>query len=137
MDIIRTEGAQLPAAHEALEMIRQLLSNQQAMAQEIEQLRRSVQLLTKVTPAQATALNRAMRERAAVICERYRLQDEGNCLTLLSNCIRRDVRFRAGISSIKDLPRCEWEAYMHYVDMWDDYKEVRKIREKARAKREA
>lgn len=137
MDIIRTEGAQLPAAHEALEMIRQLLSNQQAMAQEIEQLRRSVQLLTKVTPAQATALNRAMRERAAVLGERYRLQDVGNYLTLLSNCIRRDVRFRAGISSIKDLPRCEWEAYMHYIDMWDDYKVARKLREKARAKRGA
>lgn len=137
MDIIRTDGAQLPAAHEALEMIRQLLSNQQAMAQEIEQLRRSVQLLTKVTPAQATALNRAMRERAAVLGERYRLQDVGNYLTLLSNCIRRDVRFRAGISSIKDLPRCEWEAYMHYIDMWDDYKVARKLREKARGKRGA
>lgn len=132
MEIIRTESAQLPATQEQwLGMFRQMLESQQAMAQEIEQLRRSVQLLTKVTPAQAAAINRAMRERAEALSARYRIWDIENHVTLLSNCIRRDVRFRAGISSIKELPRCECEAYLHYIEMWDDYKAVRALREKA------
>lgn len=108
-----------------------LAVSQQGMLEEIRLLRRSVQQLTKVSPAQATQLNRLMRETAEKLCAQYRLQDIENGAVRLCNCIRRDVRLRAGIQSMRELPRCEFEAYCNYIALWDDYKAVKTLRKKA------
>lgn len=107
---------------------------QQQMADELQKMRRSIQQLTKVTPAQATQLNRLMRDTAQALVVRYRLQDIPNAVTLMANCIRRDVRFRAGIQSMRDLPRCEAEAYINYISLWDNYKVVKTLRSRAEKK---
>lgn len=113
---------------------RSLAEGQQQMAEEMRLMRRSIQQLTKVTPAQATQLNRLMRETAETLVQRYRLQDIPNAVTLLSNCIRRDVRFRAGIQSMRDLPRCEFDAYVNYISLWDNYKAAKSIRSRQERK---
>lgn len=112
-----------------------LVDNQQHMAvsmqrmtEEMQLLRRSVQQLTKVTPSQATELNRLMRETAQALSDRYRVQAVDKVVAL----IRRDVRLRAGIKSMRDLPRCEYEAFCSYIALWDDYKKIRALREKLR-----
>ncbi len=112
-----------------------LVDNQQHMAvsmqrmtEEMQLLRRSVQQLTKVTPSQATELNRLMRETAQALSDRYRVQAVDKVAAL----IRKDVRLRAGIKSMRDLPRCEYEAFCSYIALWDDYKKIRALREKLR-----
>lgn len=96
-------------------------------------LEREVRLLAKVTPAQANAIHEAIRSRAAEICAQYRAE---GCEKAAANAIRRAVRLTTGISSVRDLPRCEYSVAMDQVRMWDDYKAMKAIRARGGAKRE-
>lgn len=86
-----------------------------------------VKLLTKVTPAQASAINEAIRQRAAELCENYRAQ---GCEKAAANAIRRAVRLTTGTNSVRDLPRCEYSVAMEQVSMWDDRKVMKALRAK-------
>jgi len=110
---------------------RELASSQQRMLQEMQLMRRSIQQLIRVSPAQATQLNRLMRETAEKLVARYRVEHMEKASTLVANSIRRDVRLRAGIQSMRELPRCEFEAYMDYIALWDDYKTIKALRTRA------
>lgn len=92
-------------------------------------LERQVSLLTKVTSMQARELNTAIRARAVELAAMYTLP---GCENALANAIRRDLRITAGVSSVRELPRCEFKVYMQQVEMWDDYKIVKAIRQKTR-----
>lgn len=95
----------------------------------ITMLERQVALLTKVTSMQARELNAAIRARAAELAVMYTLP---GCEATLANAIRRDVRMTAGVSSMRELPRCEFRVYMQRVEMWDDYKTLKAIRKRVR-----
>lgn len=90
-------------------------------------LEREVRLLTKVTPAQANAINGAIRQRAAELCENYRAQ---GCEKATANAIRRAVRLTTGTNSVRELPRCEYSVAMEQVRMWDDRKIMKALRAK-------
>ena len=94
-------------------------------------LEREVRLLTKVTPAQASAIQAAIRSRAAEICAQYRAE---GCEKAAATAIRRAVRLTTGISSVRDLPRCEYSVALEQVRMWDDYKAMKAIRARGGAK---
>ena len=116
--------------------MRQMREAMQAMAQLLRttnetmmQLQRQVRLLEKVTPAQASALNRAIRERAAELCAIYMAP---GCDKAVAVAIRKAVKLRFGAATAKDLPRCEYEVAMAQVRGWDDYKIMKGIREKVK-----
>ena len=92
------------------------------------QLQRQVRLLEKVTPAQAGALNRAIRERATELCAIYMAP---GCDKAVAAAIRKAVKLRFGVSTAKELPRCEYEVAMAQVQGWDDYKIMKGIRGRA------
>ena len=93
------------------------------------QLQRQVRLLEKVTPAQAGALNKAIRERAVELCAIYMVP---GCDKAVAAAIRRAVKLRFGAAAAKDLPRCEYEVAMAQVQGWDDYKIMKGIRERVK-----
>ena len=105
------------------EIMRGMADMLRATNERMAALEREVRLLTKVTPAQANAIHEAIRSRAAEICEKA-----------AANAIRRAVRLTTGISSVRDLPRCEYSVAMEQVRMWDDYKAMKAIRARGGAK---
>lgn len=110
------------------EIMRGMADMIRATNEEMAALKREVRLLTKVTPAQATAINEAIRMRAAELCESYHAM---GCEKPVANAIRRAVRLTTGTNSVRELPRCEYSVALEQVRMWDDYKVMRAIRAKA------
>ncbi len=113
------------------EVMRGMADMLRATNEEMAALKREVRLLTKVTPAQASAINEAIRARAAELCESYRAT---GCEKATANAIRRAVRLTTGTNSVRELPRCEYSIALERVRMWDDYKAMRAIRAKAQSK---
>lgn len=113
------------------EIMRGMADMLRATNERMAALEHEVRLMTKVTPAQASTINEAIRTRAAEICIQYRAQ---GCEKAAANAIRRAVRLITGISSVRDLPRCEYSIAMEQVQMWDDYKVMRAIKAKGALK---
>ena len=114
------------------EMMANMAAMLKATTESMEQLRRQVRLLEKVTPAQATSINRAIRDRATEICTIYMVRgDQGE--KLAAAAIRKAVKLQFGAGSVKEVPRCDYEIALEQVRTWDDYKAMKTIREKARA----
>lgn len=91
----------------------------------IKALEDEVKRLTKVTPAQASALNRLIREHAALICEKHRAT---GCEKMIGTAIRKAIKNTCGISSIRELPRCDYSVAIRQVEIWDDYRQVLEIK---------
>ena len=136
-ELVRMETGNAPAIPEAVAVeMQQMREALQTMAgllrttnETMAQLQRQVRLLEKVTPAQATAINRAIRERAAALCRVYGARD---CDKAVAAAIRKAIKLRFGANTAKELPRCEYDVAMAQVNGWDDYKTMKEI--KARAK---
>jgi len=94
-------------------------------------LENAVQLLTKVTPMQAGAINKAIRERAREMCEAHRAPG-GEAQA--QNAIRREVRLAFGVQSVRELPRCEYQVALRQVQLWEDYRAMKTIKSKVGAK---
>ena len=115
-------AAEMQQMREALQTMAGLLrTTNETMAQ----LQRQVRLLEKVTPAQAGAINRAIRERAATLCRVYAARD---CEKAVAAAIRKAIKLRFGANTAKELPRCEYEVAMAQVNSWDDYKTMKEIK---------
>ena len=89
-----------------------------------------LRMLTKITPAQANAINAAIRDRAAELCGAHRAP---GCEKAVANAIRRAVKLTTGISAVRELPRCEYSVAMEQVQLWDDYKAIKAIKKKREA----
>lgn len=123
MDVLLQEVKQMEETMQA--MARLMRTTNEAMVQ----LQRQVRLLEKVTPAQASAINQAIRERAGELCAIYLLRGDG-CEKPVAAAIRKAVRLRFGVNGAKELPRCEYEVAMAQVQGWDDYKTMKEIKER-------
>ena len=132
-ELVRMETGNAPAIPEAVAVeMQQMREALQTMAgllrttnETMAQLQRQVRLLEKVTPAQATAINRAIRERAAALCRVYGARD---CDKAVAAAIRKAIKLRFGANTAKELPRCEYEVAMAQVNGWDDYKTMKEIK---------
>ena len=108
------------------EIMRSMADMLRATNERMASLEREVRLMTKVTPAQANAINEAIRQRAVELCGEYRAK---GCEKAAA--IRRAVRLTTGVNSIRELPRCEYAVAMEQVKMWDDFKTMKALRSKA------
>ena len=134
-EMVLPEPTMLPQKTES-EQIAELLSVMQGMAQMIRAthdrmaaLEAQVRQLTKVTPAQATSINKAVRQRAEALCREY---GASGCERQVADRIRRAIKLGSGASNVREIPACEYKVTMNQVSMWDDYKVIRDIKTKAR-----
>lgn len=102
-----------------------------ATNERIASMEREIRLLTKVTPAQASAINTAIRDRAGALCSDYRAP---GCEKAVANAIRRALKLTTGVSSVRELPRCEYSVALQSVQIWDDYKAMKAIKAKGGTK---
>lgn len=113
------------ALEQMAQIMRGMSDMMRATNERMAALEHQVRLLTKVTPAQATQLGKSITERAEQLCTTYRL---AGAERKIASCIRRDVRLNAGISAMRELPKCEYQVTMQRIALWDDYKVIKTIR---------
>lgn len=123
-------GGMVPAEslQRMAEMLGAMADMLRATMQSVEDLRRQVRLLEKVTGAQAGALNREVRERAAELCGLYLCEGREQ---RAAAAIRKAVKLQFGAAAMKDLPRCEYPVAMDFIRGWDDYRAMRRIGEES------
>ena len=112
------------------------------------EMEKTIRTLEKVTPQQAVNINKAIRERAAEICQEYRMgvtvtpveQGRGSAperaafkpnrekLQAVAVAIRRDVRAATGARSMQAVARCDYATVIEMVTDWDDYEKVQTIK---------
>lgn len=133
------EPAQAPTRmDEVTQLFAQVAQTMQSMAtmiratnERMAALEQSVRLLNKVTPAQASAINAAIRERAAELCAEYRA---AGCETAVGNAIRKELKLTMGVQSVRDVARCEYAVAVQTVRLWDDYKIMKAVKARGRTK---
>lgn len=99
----------------------------QATNERMSRMEKEIRLLTKVTPAQASQINGAIRMRAAELCKIYRIVGQEKPV---ASAIRRAVKLSTGAGSVREIPRCEYQVVLGQVNMWDDYDAMMAIRRK-------
>lgn len=133
------EAAQAPArTDETAQLFTQLAQTMQSMAtmiratnERMAALEQSVRLLNKVTPAQASAINAAIRERAVELCAEYRA---AGCETAVGNAIRKELKLTMGVQSVRDVARCEYAVAVETARLWDDYRVMKAVKARGRTK---
>ena len=96
------------------------------MAQRIERLEAAMAQAVPVTRGQAMAINAMIRIRAAELAATYRLASREKAIAA---AIRTDLRKHEGVRSVQDIPRIDYEVALQRVELWDDYKVIRRLRE--------
>lgn len=131
-DLLTAQQATAVEIKRMAEMMATMAAMLQATTESMEQLRRQVRLLEKVTPAQATEINRAIRGRATEICAIYMIRDD-RAEKLAAAAIRKAVKLQFGAGAVKEIPRCDFEIALEQVQGWDDYKTMKEIKGRAKA----
>lgn len=131
-DLLTAQQATAVEIKRMAEMMATMAAMLQATTESMEQLRRQVRLLEKVTPAQATEINRAIRGRATEICAIYLIRDD-RAEKLAAAAIRKAVKLQFGAGAVKEIPRCDFEIALEQVQGWDDYKTMKEIKGRAKA----
>ena len=112
------------------EIMRGMADMLRATNERMGMLEQQVRLLTKVTPAQASAISAAIRDRAKELCATYRAT---GCEKATGNAIRRELRLTMGVQNVREVPRCEYSVALQTVKLWDDYKTMKAIKAKGGA----
>ena len=127
------------------------------MNERMTAMEQTIRTLEKVTPGQAAEVNRKIRERAAEICREYGMEKVGKLkidhradgrmgeieeqenrrpdperLKELTSAIRKDVREMTGVKTAREIARCDYPAVKEFIESWDDYDVIMKIRAKER-----
>ena len=88
-------------------------------------LESEVHRLVKVTNAQATEINAAIRQRAAEVCKLHRAE---GCEKAVAAAIRKSLKATCGTGTVRDLPRCDYSTALRLVQLWDDYAVMQAIK---------
>ena len=142
--------------------VQELLAGMRAMGEmmrvmneRMTAMEQTIRTLEKVTPGQAAEINKKIRSRAAEICREYQMGEERGMIVAsgggekweavpliwqpdpeqlkeLAGAIRRDVREMTGVKTAREIARCDYPAVKEFIDGWDDYDVIRRIREKER-----
>ena len=123
MPIVEPLAIMLKQSTEAIE---RLSATQSIMAKQIEALEKQVRMNTPVTSVQTRYLNNAIRDKAAETIERFGRSDKA-ARDALARRIRRDILIRSGISSMRELPKCEYEVALKQISTWNNAIVIRDI----------
>ena len=142
--------------------IQELLAGMRAMGEmmrvmneRMTAMEQTIRTLEKVTPGQAAEINKKIRSRAAEICREYQMGEERGMIVAsgggekweavpliwqpdpeqvkeLAGAIRKDVREMTGVKTAREIARCDYPAVKEFVESWEDYDVIMKIRAKER-----
>lgn len=130
--VMKTIGKLLENNTAALE---QLSSAQSVQNDRLEALEKQIRLQTLVTSKQVYYLNDAIRMRARELLDK-RSVDDKKAITKLGNLIRKSVLARYGASSLRDVPKHEYNVALSQISMWNDILSVRTVAAQFRNKAE-
>ena len=116
----------LESMRDALQIMADML---RATNESMLRMEKQIRLLEKVTPGQATRLNARIRERAKELCALYGIRSGEKTVAAK---LRREVKLQFGATSMRDLPRCDLDAALAMIAGWDDFKTMKRIRDKER-----
>ena len=132
-ELIRVETAPMSAEMALNAMGQQLMDMAmllRATNERMGALEREVRRLTKVTPSQASMLTAAIRQRAKEICLIHRCKGGEYAA---GRAIRKGIYATLGVTNVRDVPRDDFKVAMRAIELWDDYQEMKRIREKVNA----
>lgn len=121
--VMKTIGKLLKNNTAALE---QLSSAQSVQNDRLEALEKQIRLQTLVTSKQVYYLNDAIRMRARELLDKRSVGDK-KAITKLGNLIRKSVLARYGVSSLRDVPKHEYNVALSQIGMWNDILSVRTV----------
>lgn len=121
--VMKTIGKLLENNTAALE---QLSSAQSVQNDRLEALEKQIRLQTLVTSKQVYYLNDAIRMRARELLDKRSVGDK-KAITKLGNLIRKSVLARYGVSSLRDVPKHEYNVALSQIGMWNDILSVRTV----------
>lgn len=121
--VMKTIGKLLENNKAALE---QLSSAQSVQNDRLEALEKQIRLQTLVTSKQVYYLNDAIRMRARELLDKRSVGDK-KAITKLGNLIRKSVLARYGVSSLRDVPKHEYNVALSQIGMWNDILSVRTV----------
>lgn len=121
--VMKTIGKLLENNTAALE---QLSSAQSVQNDRLEALEKQIRLQTLVTSKQVYYLNDAIRMRARDLLDKRSVSDN-KAITKLGNLIRKSVLARYGVSSLRDVPKHEYNVALSQIGMWNDILSVRTV----------
>ena len=126
--VMQTIGKMLENNTAALE---QLSAAQSVQNDRLEALEKQIRLQTKVDGKQVSYLNDAIRRKSRAMLSEWEI-DDGKAVRQLGNRIRKAVLARYGISTLRDVPKHEYNVAMQQVEMWNDVFDVSDIVKEAR-----
>lgn len=121
--VMKTIGKLLENNTAALE---QLSSAQSVQNDRLEALEKQIRLQMLVTSKQVYYLNDAIRMRARELLDKRSVSDN-KAITKLGNLIRKSVLARYGVSSLRDVPKHEYNVALSQIGMWNDILSVRTV----------
>ena len=121
--VMKTIGKLLENNTAALE---QLSSAQSVQNDRLGALEKQIRLQTLVTSKQVYYLNDAIRMRARELLDKRSVSDK-KAITKLGNLIRKSVLARYGVSSLRDVPKHEYNVALSQIGMWNDILSVRTV----------
>lgn len=121
--VMKTIGKLLENNTAALE---QLSSAQSVQNDRLEALEKQIRLQTLVTSKQVYYLNDAIRMRARELLDKRSVSDK-KAITKLGNLIRKSVLARYGVSSLRDVPKHEYNVALSQIGMWNDILSMRTV----------
>ena len=112
-----------------LDLLRAMAAELAAQRAETEELKKELRLMVPISTAQEKLIKEAMSLRAETLCRMYGIQGKPKVVS----AIRKGLRTMSGANALRDMPRCDFEVYLEAVQMWEDYKTLKKIKEGEKA----
>jgi len=131
--VMQTIGKMLENNTAALE---QLAAAQSIQSDRLEALEKQIRLQTKVDGKMAGYMNDAIRGRSRELLDKRGVDDK-KAVTKLGNAIRKAVLMRYGVSSLRDVPKHEYQVALNLIAIWNDLLIVRDVVNDARQRMEA
>lgn len=130
--VMQTIGKMLENNTAALE---QLSAAQSVQNDRLEALEKQIRLQTKVDGKQVSYLNDAIKHKARELLDKRGI-DDSKATVKLGNAIRKAVLKRYGISTLREVPKHEYNVALNQIDMWSDMLTVRDVAKEARIRAE-
>ena len=130
--VMQAIGKMLENNTSALE---QLSAAQSIQNDRLEALEKQIRLQTPVSTKQVSYLNDAIRARARELLDKRGI-DDSKATVKLGNAIRKAVLSRYGISTLREIPKHEYNVALQQIGMWSDVLTVRDVVKEVRSRAE-
>ncbi|MBE5791649.1 MAG: hypothetical protein E7322_05765 [Clostridiales bacterium] len=117
------------------EALDRLAAAQKIQTDRMEALEKQIRLNTPITKQQEKYLADAIRTKSRELLSKRRIEDD-KAIRKLSGAIRKSVFARYGISSMREIPKHEYQVAMSQISIWNDLMCIRDAVKEARGREE-